>query len=104
MTPIGTRTNTAGPPIHAGRGRTGGISITPDGQTAYVANFDSGTVTPIRTRTNTPGRRSTSVDPQAPAITPTARPATSRNGSDTVTPIRTRTNTAGRRSTPGTAR
>ena len=28
--------------------------------TAYVVNFYLGTVTPIRTRTNTPGRRSTS--------------------------------------------
>ena len=29
------------------------IAITPDGKTAYVANFGSGTVTPIRTATNT---------------------------------------------------
>jgi len=29
------------------------IAITPDGKTAYVVNTDSGTVTPIRTATNT---------------------------------------------------
>jgi len=29
------------------------IAITPDGKTAYVANSGSGTVTPIRTATNT---------------------------------------------------
>ncbi len=31
------------------------IAITPNGKTAYVANFGAGTVTPIRTATNTPG-------------------------------------------------
>ena len=32
-----------------------GIAITPDGKTAYVANYGSGTVTPIATATNTAG-------------------------------------------------
>jgi YVTN family beta-propeller protein len=31
------------------------IAITPDGQTAYVANLESASVTPIRTATSTPG-------------------------------------------------
>ena len=31
------------------------ITITPDGKTVYVANYDSGTVTPISTATNTAG-------------------------------------------------
>jgi YVTN family beta-propeller protein len=54
VTPIHTRTNTAGPPIHVGQ-YPFAIAITPDGRTAYVANEDSGTVTPIHTRTNTAG-------------------------------------------------
>jgi YVTN family beta-propeller protein len=33
--------------------RPGAIAITPDGRTAYVTNSGSGTVTPIRTATNT---------------------------------------------------
>jgi len=53
VTPIRTATNTALPPVKTGRGPTA-IAITPDGKTAYVANFMSGTVTPIQTATNTP--------------------------------------------------
>ncbi len=43
MTPIDTTTNTAGTAITVGSGPIG-IAITPDGQTAYVAN--NGSVTP----------------------------------------------------------
>src|ERR1019366_3182791 len=46
-------TNTPGPAIPAGA-LPGGIVITPDGKTAYVANA-YGTVTPISTATKTPG-------------------------------------------------
>jgi YVTN family beta-propeller protein len=31
------------------------IAITPDGKTAYVANSDQGSVTPVDTATGTPG-------------------------------------------------
>jgi YVTN family beta-propeller protein len=52
--PIRTATNTALPPIKAGRAPDT-IAITPDGKTVYVANYvyQRGTVTPIRTATNT---------------------------------------------------
>jgi YVTN family beta-propeller protein len=38
------------------RQRWGANAITPDGKTLYVASPDSGTVTPITTATNTPGK------------------------------------------------
>ena len=63
---------------------------------AYVANAGSGTVTPIRTATNTALRPiKTGRTPAAIAITPDGRTAyvVSLN-SRTVTPIRTATNTA----------
>ena len=37
VTPIATATNTPGTPINVGTGPAG-IAITPNGQTAYVAN------------------------------------------------------------------
>ena len=61
MVPIDTPTGTPGAPIRVGVNRPGlhdqpdGIAITPDGRTVYVANIESGTVTPIGTATNTPG-------------------------------------------------
>ena len=54
MTPISTRTNKAGPRIPIGVHPVD-IAITPDGRTAYVANYGSDTVTPISTRTNKAG-------------------------------------------------
>jgi YVTN family beta-propeller protein len=54
VTRIITATNTAGPPITVGS-LPYAIAITPDGNTAYVANFNSDTVTPITTATNTAG-------------------------------------------------
>ena len=78
MTPIATATNTAGAPITVG-GAPRAIAITPNGKTAYVLNYGSGTVTPIATRTNTAGRSiRVGSDPSAIAITPAAgtqRPA-----------------------------
>ena len=72
--------------------------MTPDGKTIYVANFDSGTVTPISTATNTAGRPvKVGREPFAVAITPNGRTAYVVNAaSDTVTPISTATNRAGR--------
>jgi YVTN family beta-propeller protein len=96
VTPITTRTNTAGPPITVGSNPYA-IAITPDGKTAYVLNSGSDTVTPIMTRSNTarPPIRVGSF-PSAIAITPDGKTAYVTNaGSGTVTPIVTRTNTAG---------
>jgi len=83
VVPIATATNTAGTPIPVGRAPSA-IAITPDGTTAYVANFLSGTVTPIDIATNTAGApipvgiypRAIAVTPivtQAPTITSAAR-------------------------------
>ena len=70
MTPITTATNTAGAPIRADH-QPVAVAITPDGKTAYVANFGSGTVTPITTATNTAGPPITVGSfPQAIAIMP----------------------------------
>src|SRR5215469_16626181 len=72
------------------------IAITPDGKTAYVVNNGSGTVTPIRTATNTALKAiKVGIGPFAIAITPDGKTAyvTNRH-SGTVTPIRTATNTA----------
>ena len=75
VTPISTRTGTAGPAISVGEDPDE-IAITPDGRTAYVTNFTSGTVTPISTRTNTAGPAiPVGVWPQAIAITPDGRTA-----------------------------
>jgi YVTN family beta-propeller protein len=70
--------------------------ITPDGRTVYVANGASGTVTPIRTATNTALKPiKTGQLPWAIAITPDGKIVYVANaGSGTVTPIRTATNTA----------
>ena len=64
--------------------------------TAYVANRDAGTVTPIRTATNTALRAiKVGDEPSAIAITPDGKTAyVSNTVSGTVTPIRTATNTA----------
>jgi hyaluronoglucosaminidase len=65
-------------------------------RTAYVANYGSGTVTPIRTATGTAGDPITvGTGPGAAAITPNGKIAFVTNlGSGTVTPIRTATGTA----------
>jgi YVTN family beta-propeller protein len=65
--------------------------------TAYVANFDSKTVTPIDTATGTTGAPiAVGSGPSSIAITPNGKTAYVVNGnSDTVTPINTLTNTPG---------
>jgi DNA-binding beta-propeller fold protein YncE len=50
VTPIRTATGTALKGITVGRGPGTAIIITADGKTAYVTNYDSGTVTPIPDR------------------------------------------------------
>jgi YVTN family beta-propeller protein len=75
VTPIHTATGTAGMTIKAGNGPSA-IAITPDGQTAYVANDGTGqspgrTVTPIDTATGTALKAiQVGLRPVAIAITP----------------------------------
>ena len=70
VTPIATATDTPGAPIEVGRGPWA-FAITPDGQTAYVANRDSGTVTPIRIAKGTASAPiPAGTHPYAIAITP----------------------------------
>ena len=88
----------AGPASHAAAGTT-----TARPPTAYVVNSDSGTVTPITTATNTPGRPiRVGEGPLAIAVTPNGKTAyvanegTGHVDAHTVTPIQTATNKAGR--------
>ena len=93
VTPINTATNTPGTPIPVGNGPEG-VAITPDGKTAYVADFSSGAVTPIDTATNTAGTAiPAGSQREDAAINPGGTTAYfSGNG---VTPINTTTDTAG---------
>ena len=106
VSPIYTRTNTAGNPIKVGRDPLM-IAITPDGKIAYVLNTyynpsrpRRGTVTPIRTATNRAGKPiKVGFLPSAIAITPdgkTAYVVSFTLHSNVVTPIRTATNTVGK--------
>jgi hyaluronoglucosaminidase len=100
VTPIQVATGTAGRPIRIDGGPSlrGGLAITPNGRTIYVANYKNGTVTPINTKNDTtrePIR--VGAEPYAIAITPNGNRAfVSSYGSGTVTPINTRTDQAGR--------
>jgi YVTN family beta-propeller protein len=100
-------TGTYGQPIEVGHlltladGRTAGdgpiaITIAPDGKTAYTANYEAWTVTPIDVAT---GRRGTPIkvgqNPTSIAITPDGKTAyTADAGDHTVTPIDLATGTA----------
>ena len=68
--------------------------ITPDGKTAYVVNTKDGTVTPIRTATNTAGPPiPVGNEPIRLAVTPDGTTVYVLNFDDaTVTPIRTASN------------
>ena len=84
----------------------GAIAITPNGNTAYVVNRGSDTVTPIQTATNKAGKAITvGKNPGAIAITPNGKTAYVVNGNfsgpGTVTPISTATNKAGKPITVG---
>ena len=120
MVPIRTATNTALKPIKIGTGQPGQpgpspIAITPDGKTAYVVNLIAGTVTPISTATNTPGRpvvvkSSPGVTLDGIGIAPDGRTAYILNEifepasfPGTVIPLQTATNTLGKPITVGTA-
>jgi YVTN family beta-propeller protein len=96
VTPISLATRRAGKPIKVGANPEG-IAVTPNGRTAYVANYGSNTVTPIDTATRQAGQPiSVGGRPFAIAVTPNGRTAYVANyGSGTVTPIDTATNHAG---------
>ena len=81
----------------------GVIAITPDGKTAYVANDTLGTVTPISTATNVPGKPiKVGPGPGVIAITPDGKTAyvvlenDPRSLSGTVIPISTATSMPGK--------
>ena len=103
VTPILTATNTALAPIRIGKGphaeqNSVAIAFLPDAKTAYVLTNTlaggPGTVTPIRTATNTALAPITvGHDPRAFAITPDGKTIYVTNyQSGTVTPIQTATN------------
>lgn len=98
VTLIHTTDSTAGKPIPVGQ-QASAIAITPDGETAYVASYASGTVTPITIATGTAGSPitlGTGPGADAIAITPDGKTAYVVNQeSGTVTPVTTATNTAG---------
>ena len=65
------------------------IAITPNGQTAYVANYGDGTVTPITTATNAAGHPlSVGTGPDAIAISPNGQTAYVVNGDTMTSPLR----------------
>ena len=74
------------------------IVITPYSKTTYVASYSYGTVTPISTVTNTPGKPIKVGDfPDGMTITPNGKTLYVANiDSNTVTPISTVTSTAGK--------
>ena len=107
VTPISLATGIPGTPITVGKFPSS-IAITPDGTTAYVANYFDSTVTPIRLATGTPGTPITVArGPAAIAITQDGHTAyvtsilTVTSGifiprPGEVTPIRLATGTLGR--------
>jgi YVTN family beta-propeller protein len=96
VTPFDIATGVAGPAISVGT-TPKGIAITPDGTTAYVANYASGTVTPIYVDAGLTGPAiDVGNEPDQIAITPDGATAYVTNfGSDDVTPINTVTGVAG---------
>jgi len=96
VTPITVATNTAGTPIPVGDAPFA-VAVTPDGSTAYVANFSSSDVTPIAVATNTAGTPiPVGNDPFGVAVTPDGATLYVTNSDDgDVTPIAVATNTAG---------
>jgi YVTN family beta-propeller protein len=96
VTPVNLATAKAGQPIRVGKDPVQ-VLITPDGKTAYVADYYSRTVTPINTATDTAEPRIYVGNyPMQMAITPNGKTIyVARNNGKAVTPINTATNTAG---------
>jgi len=95
VTPIDAAANTAGRPIPVSSGWD--LALTPDGKTAYVTNWNQGTVTPISTASGQPG---TPIKvgrlPGPITITPDGKTVYVANTTArTVTPISTATDRAG---------
>lgn len=67
--PVNLNTGAVGTAIPTGAGPFY-LAITPDGQTAYISNQDSGTITPVNLATNTPLTSITAFTPADIAITP----------------------------------
>jgi DNA-binding beta-propeller fold protein YncE len=101
--PVSLATGAAGAPILRGPGPRP-LAITPDGRTVYAVSPLSGTVTPISTATNRPGKPLPVHAANQVVLTPNGRIAFAIGESElghqpaheTVTPISTATNTAGR--------
>ena len=109
VTPNSTATNTRGSAIlDTPDSRPVAITITPNGQTAYVAN-QSNTVMPINTATNTalPPITVNGSGLEATAVTPNSQTAyvlayfSAQPSHGVVTPISTATNTPGNPITVG---
>jgi len=102
VTPIDTATNTAGPTITLNKVEATGITIAPNGKTAYVTTGSG--VFPITTATNTAGKliKGTRFWSREVAFAPDGKtmyavnPFGGTRVAPTVTPIRTATNTARR--------
>lgn len=83
--------------IPAFTGVAGNRATAPSAATAYVANYSSGTVTPIDLATNTPGTPvRVGKNPVSIAITPDGKTAYVGSGGGEVTPIDLATNTPGK--------
>jgi len=97
VTPIGLTTHRPGKPIKVGANPQA-IAITPDGSTAFVANYGSNTVTPISTAAGRPGPAvPVGQAPNSLAVTPGSTKVFVVGGdSDTVTAITAATGRAGR--------
>jgi YVTN family beta-propeller protein len=99
VVPVSTSTYRVGPAIKVASILPATMAITPSGKTLYVGDWDSGTVTPIRTATDTAGKPiDTGANPfgVAMAVTPDGKTVYVVNNEPdgTVTPINTATNTA----------
>jgi YVTN family beta-propeller protein len=100
VVPVSTSTYRVGPAIKVASIVPATMAITPNGKTLYVGDWDSGTVTPISTATNTAGKPiETGANPfaVAMAVTPNGKTVYVVNNQPygTVTPINTATSTAG---------
>lgn len=88
VTPIGLTARRAGKPIKVGANPQA-IAITPDGSTAFVANYSSNSVTAIGVATGHPGPAVPAGQaPNSLAVTPNSTKVVVVGGdSDAVTPI-----------------
>ena len=108
LIPISLSTKGLGTPVHITRGfDDDALAITPDGQTAYVAQNVTNTVVPVNLATGANGGLiDVGQEPTAVAITPNGQTAYvvtggPQIGGGGVVPINTATNTAGAQITAG---